>query len=71
MLRLITMVILIVLCVWVLAGDLNTAIVFGESVWKFVKACKNFITAVALIFLILTVIIKCKEYSNKFFKRFF
>ena len=68
MLRLIIIVILIVLCVWVLGGDLNTAIVVGESIWKFLKECKNFITAVALIFLIPIVIIKCKKYINKFFK---
>ena len=50
MLRLIIIVILIVLCVWVLGGDLNAAIVFGESFWKFLKEFKNFINAVALIF---------------------
>ena len=75
MLRLIIMVILIVLCVWMLDGDLNTAIVFGESVWKFLKECKNFITTTvaltaALIFLIsiFKFISKPIEYINKFFK---
>ena len=74
MLRLIIMVTLIVLCVWALEGDLNTAIVVGESVWKFVKEFENFIaTTAALIFLIsiFKFIIKPIEYINKYINKFF